>query len=77
MSLITQPLSVDLSTLSARTFVNPAARAAVKLAVVLVTWNEAYRSRQVLKQLTPDQLRDVGLTRSQALIEAKRGFWCP
>ncbi|WP_298290884.1 DUF1127 domain-containing protein [uncultured Litoreibacter sp.] len=75
MSLITQPLSVDLTALSARPVLAPAARVAVKVAVVLTTWDEAYRSRQTLKQLTPDQLHDVGLTRAQALTEAKRGFW--
>ena len=75
MSLITQPLSADLSALSARAILTPAARVAVKLAVVVMTWDDAYRSRQTLKRLTPDQLQDVGLTRSQALAEAKRGFW--
>ncbi|MEP3345942.1 MAG: DUF1127 domain-containing protein [Litoreibacter sp.] len=75
MATFTQPLSLDLNALSARTTVAPAVRATVKLAFVMMTWDEAYRSRRALKQLTAEQLSDVGLTRQQTDAEARRGFW--
>ncbi|MEM9585272.1 MAG: hypothetical protein AAGA08_19360 [Pseudomonadota bacterium] len=75
MAILTQPLGLDLSALSNRPTLAPVARAAVKLAVVAMTWDDAFRSRQTLKTLTPDQLRDVGLTKQQAMAEARRGFW--
>lgn len=75
MAILSQPLSLDLSALAARPTLAPVARAAIKLAVVLMHWDEAYRSRQTLKALSSEQLRDVGLTRQQATDEAKRGFW--
>ena len=34
-----------------------------------------YKSRKVLAKLNSDQLADVGLTKEQALEEAKRPFW--
>lgn len=33
------------------------------------------RSRIALSELTDDQLRDIGLTRTEAQIEAYRSFW--
>ena len=75
MATFTQPLSLDLPALTARTAVAPAARAAVKLAFVLMSWDEASRSRRALKQLTDEQLHDVGLTRAETDAEARRGFW--
>jgi len=75
MAILTQPLALDLTALSARPTLAPLARVAVKLAVVLMTWDEAYRTRQQLKHMTDTQLMDVGLTRAEALREARRGFW--
>lgn len=75
MAILTQPLSLDLTALSARTTLAPLARVAVKAAVVLMTWDESYRTRQHLKNLTPEQLQDVGLTRAQAARESRRAFW--
>ena len=75
MALLTQPLSLDLTALSARPTLAPLARGAVKLAVVVMTWDEAYRTRQQLKQMTDEQLRDIGITRAEAMREASRGFW--
>jgi uncharacterized protein YjiS (DUF1127 family) len=75
MSWITQPLAADLSALSAQNVLNKPARLAVKCAVLLTVWDRTYRTRQTLKQLTPDQLRDVGLTREEADREAQRPFF--
>lgn len=33
------------------------------------------QQRLVLAALDPHQLRDLGLTRNQAMIEAEKGFW--
>ncbi|QXI28404.1 DUF1127 domain-containing protein [Pseudomonas vanderleydeniana] len=33
------------------------------------------RTRRMLLELTPDELRDVGLTRSEALAEGLKPFW--
>lgn len=33
------------------------------------------KTRRVLSQLTDDELKDVGLSRSQAAEEARRPFW--
>ena len=75
MATLTQPLALDLNALSARTTLAPAARVAVKVAFVLMSWDEAYRSRQALKHLTSDQLYDIGLTRAQTHRESRRAFW--
>lgn len=72
MAILTQPLSCDLTALSARPTLAPLARVAVKAAVLLMAWDEAYRSRQALKHLSPQQLDDIGVTRAEALREARR-----
>ena len=75
MALFIQPYALQITALSSR--VSPAlvVRAAVAVAFMLMTWDEAYRSRQTLKRLTDDQLKDIGLTRGEAHREALRSFW--
>ena len=75
MSWMSQPLSADLNALSARSGLVTPARVAVKVAVLLTIWCERYRTRQALKQLTSEQLKDVGLTRHEAEQEAERPFF--
>lgn len=36
---------------------------------------ERRQQRLVLAMLDPHQLRDLGLTKNQAMIEAEKGFW--
>lgn len=36
---------------------------------------EKQRTRMHLRELTDDQLRDIGITREQALFEADKPFW--
>lgn len=43
--------------------------------LVFAVWPERRRQRRALAELTPDQLKDIGLTRGQALDEADRPFW--
>lgn len=52
-----------------------AAIVAVKFAVCVTKWATRRRTRAALRQLEPWQLRDVGLTRDEALTEASRVFW--
>ncbi|SIS89629.1 DUF1127 domain-containing protein [Phaeovulum vinaykumarii] len=62
---------------------NPArtapASAPVKLAAALVrmaeTWHTRLRSRQALAHLDAHLLKDIGLDREHAQIEARRPFW--
>ena len=48
---------------------------ALRIAVVLSKWATRRRTRLALRQLSAHQLRDVGLTPADALIEAQRVFW--
>jgi uncharacterized protein YjiS (DUF1127 family) len=41
----------------------------------LARWQERWRQRQCLRDLDDHMLRDIGLTRCQALEEAHRPFW--
>ncbi|MEP5758165.1 MAG: DUF1127 domain-containing protein [Litoreibacter sp.] len=75
MALYSQPYALQLSALSARVSPAPLVRAAVGVAYALMTWDEAYRTRQTLKHLTEDQLKDIGLTRAETFRESQRGFW--
>lgn len=49
----------------------------VKLADVMLGWNERGRQRAALRDLADDQhlLDDLGLTRQQVLDEADKPFW--
>lgn len=42
---------------------------------VLAHLYSVWRQRQALKKLDAAQLRDIGITREQALAEARRAFW--
>ena len=41
----------------------------------LQKWRQRFCTRQALKGLTEDQLRDIGLTYGEAYTEARRPFW--
>lgn len=36
---------------------------------------EVARGRRALRNMSPDRLMDLGLTRAEAIAEAKRPFW--
>ncbi len=38
-------------------------------------WHERARQRRQLARLDAHQLRDIGISREQALAEARRPFW--
>ena len=64
-----------LAYLTAQNRIPAASVIALRVAVVLSKWATRRRSRLALQQLTPDQLRDVGLTPADASFEARRVFW--
>jgi len=41
----------------------------------LLRWNELARQRTALRQLDERTLRDMGISRHDALSEARRPFW--
>ena len=48
---------------------------ALRVAVCLSKWATRRNTRRTLKQLTPWELRDVGLTPEEADFEASKVFW--
>ncbi len=42
---------------------------------ILQLWMDRYTQRKQLLQLSDTQLNDIGLTREEVKIEAKRPFW--
>jgi uncharacterized protein YjiS (DUF1127 family) len=48
---------------------------ALRVAVTVATWAERQRTRKDLRALDHHGLRDIGLTRSQALREGQKPFW--
>ena len=42
---------------------------------VLKCWLRKYRSRQLLATLDRHQLKDIGITREEALQEMRKPFW--
>ncbi|NKJ05783.1 MULTISPECIES: DUF1127 domain-containing protein [Rhizobium] len=53
----------------------PKSRAAHRLWTSFLLWMQKRESRCVLRELTDDQLRDVGLTRSEARTEVSKSFF--
>jgi len=68
--------TVETLTYLSRTQRLPAASViAVEVAVILAKWAQRRRTRLALHQLTPTQLKDIGVTPSEARIEANKPFW--
>ncbi len=42
---------------------------------LLMTWRQREADRAVLAEMNERDLRDVGLTRSEVLVEADKPFW--
>ncbi|MDV7143945.1 DUF1127 domain-containing protein [Tropicimonas sp. TH_r6] len=67
--------SQRLETLGRRPTLPLAANLAVGVAVALVNWDCRRRSRRALAKLSPDQLRDIGVTPAEAGWESSKPFW--
>ena len=48
---------------------------AAAMARVVQRWNQRSRQRTVLRELDATQLRDIGISREDALREAAKPFW--
>ncbi|WP_299298670.1 DUF1127 domain-containing protein [uncultured Tateyamaria sp.] len=64
-----------LAYLTAQTNMPAVSVLAVRVAVTVSKWATRRRTRLALRQLTAEQLRDVGLTPVDASIETRRVFW--
>lgn len=75
MAQIAQTPNQHLAYLTAQNRIPAASILAVRVAVMLSKWATRRRTRAALNQLPPHLLRDVGLTRAEALAESRRVFW--
>ncbi|MBF0288404.1 MAG: DUF1127 domain-containing protein [SAR324 cluster bacterium] len=41
----------------------------------ILTWEERNRQRKVLSTLSDYELRDIGISRTNAIVEANKPFW--
>jgi uncharacterized protein YjiS (DUF1127 family) len=59
------------------TAITPSAAALARKAMnAILSWGDRGRQRHALAELDDHLLRDIGLTRYQARIEALKPFWC-
>ncbi|MFS4583249.1 DUF1127 domain-containing protein [Phaeobacter sp. C3_T13_0] len=63
--------------LSSRPALPVLAEVAVSFAVLVTKWTVRQRTRQALRQLPPDLLKDVGLTPDEAQHQGTLPFWRP
>ncbi|ATG35527.1 putative small protein [Phaeobacter piscinae] len=69
--------SPDMLYLSSRPALPVLAEVAVSFAVLVTKWTVRQRTRQALRQLPPELLKDVGLTREDARHQGTLPFWRP
>ncbi len=58
-----------------RSFVQQLARQAERAVTTLLRWQELARQRRALLRLDDSMLKDIGISRVDALREADRPFW--
>lgn len=46
-----------------------------KLLANVLIWREVSKQRKVLRELTDQQLDDIGVSRKEAIQESNRAFW--
>jgi len=52
-----------------------AVRLALKVAGLLIVWQQRLQDRETLRLMNEARLRDIGLTRGEALREVEKPFW--
>ncbi|CUH82150.1 hypothetical protein TRM7557_03782 [Tritonibacter multivorans] len=67
----------NLTYLTSQPVLPVAAQMAISVAVLVTKWSARKRSRRALAELSPEQLRDIGVTAKEAHIEASLPFWKP
>lgn len=70
-----RPISTEALSILAQPGTPVLATLAVKFAVLLTAWATRRRTRLALSRLETWQLRDVGLTPTEADFESRRVFW--
>ena len=76
MSLYVRPVALDRhSALRAGRLVERLHRTLSRVILMLLRWHELARQRRALGALSDHMLKDLGLTRADALREAGRPFW--
>ncbi|GHA46226.1 hypothetical protein GCM10008927_09290 [Amylibacter ulvae] len=61
--------------LATRTTLPALATLAINIAHVIVVWNDRAKGRKVLRNMSPEQLADIGITSAQAGQECQKRFW--
>ncbi|MFT4001017.1 MAG: DUF1127 domain-containing protein [Rhizobium sp.] len=64
-----------VSTGMGRTAARPGPHAIRRVLAFYLRWREKRESRRVLRDLTDDQLLDIGLTRREAMTESRKSFF--
>ena len=75
MTYIQTPHQNHANYLARQSAVSTFAQYTIWLAYVTHVWTVRRRSRQELVKLTDEMLWDIGITRKQALAEARKPFW--
>jgi len=65
----------QLALLNAQARLPAIAQLAVAVAVTVTRWDMMWRTRKALGRLDPHELRDIGLTKDAARIEANKRFY--
>ena len=52
-----------------------AKRLALKAVTLLIVWQQRLEDREVLRLMNEARLRDIGVTRAEALCESEKPFW--
>ena len=61
--------------LAERTQLPVASTLALQFSNTVVRWSDRSKQRKTLKQLTDQQLDDIGVSRTRATAEANKRFW--
>jgi uncharacterized protein YjiS (DUF1127 family) len=69
-------MSTDLSRGVPRLTVRPRGRRLIRRAVdVVLVWHQRARQRRQLLEVSDHMLRDIGISRADAIGEAEKPFW--
>ncbi|SFC38734.1 DUF1127 domain-containing protein [Tropicimonas isoalkanivorans] len=77
MAQFSPPSDPRLESLSARPSLPLLADLALWVATAVVKWDCRQRSRRALARLSPEHLKDIGITPDMADHEVRKPFWIP
>lgn len=75
MTVTSQNHLKPLHYLESRPTLPPLGIVALRIAVIITKWDQRSRTRKRLNYMTNSDLKDIGITRGEALTEARRPFW--